>query len=139
MALVSLNLKPKKKILIDFGDISLAMLSVLGILFFWLDKISTRGLIIFCIVGLILYTVSRISTALIKPVYLTLVIVTFPIGWIVSHLVMAIFYYGVITPVAIFFKFRKRDALCRSYDKQAETYWFKYDKKRTQKDYFNQT
>lgn len=139
MALVSLNLKPKKEFLRDFGDISLAMLTVLGLFFFWLDKVSTRGLIVFCIVGLVFYTASRISSVLIKPVYLTLIVVTFPIGWIVSHLVMAIFYYGVITPVAMFFKFRKRDVLCRSYDKQAETYWLKYDKKRTQKDYFNQT
>lgn len=139
MALVSLNLKPKKKILTDFGDIALAMLTVLGLLFMWLGKIQTRGLVIFCIVGLVLYVASRISTALIKPVYLTLIVVTFPIGWVISHLMMAIFYYGVITPVALFFKLKKRDVLYRTYDPKAETYWFPYAKKRTLKDYFNQT
>ena len=139
MALVSLNLKPKKKNLTDFGDIALAMLTVMGLFLLWREKVSTRGLVIFCLVGLVLYTASRISTTLIKPVYLTLIVVTFPIGWVMSHLVMAIFYYGVITPVALFFKFKKRDALCRGYDTQAKTYWLPYDKKRTTKDYFNQT
>ncbi len=139
MALVSLNLKPKKKVLKDFGDIALAMMTVLGLLCLWTGKVQTRGLVIFCLIGLVLYTASRISTNLIKPVYLTLIVVTFPIGWVVSHLVMAIFYYGVITPVALFFKFKNRDALYRKYDPQAETYWLPYDKKRTPKDYFNQT
>jgi len=138
VAFVSLNLKPNKKTLRDFGGISLAMLTLLGLLFFGRDKISTCGLVIFCLVGVLLYTASRISTTLIKPVYLTLIIVIFPIGWVFSHLVMALFYYGIITSYALFFKIRKKDILCRSYDKHAETYWIKYDKKRTTKDYFNQ-
>lgn len=139
MALVSLNLKPKKKILKDFGDVGMAMLIVIGLIFFWRNIVEIRGLVVFCLVGLGLYTASRISTALVKPIYLTLIVVTFPIGWLISHLVMAIFYYGIITPVALFFKLKKRDALYRSYDPKATTYWFDHDKKRTQKDYFNQT
>jgi hypothetical protein len=85
-----------------------------------------------------MYILSRISTNIIKPVYVVFVVVTFPIGWVVSHVVMGIFYFGIITPVALFFKIIKRDPLCRKADKAATSYWIEYRKKRSTKDYFNQ-
>ena len=138
MALVSLNLKPDKKQLRDFGKISLVMLPAIGLLLNLLDKLPLSGLIIFCLSGLAMYISSRISTDIIKPIYVVFVVVTFPIGWVISHLVMGIFYFGIITPVAVFFKIIKRDPLCRKADKNASSYWIKCKNNRSTKDYFNQ-
>jgi hypothetical protein len=53
--------------------------------------------------------------------------------------VMAIFYFGVITPVACLFRIIGRDALTRRNSKPTTTYWTKYTRKPTLKSYFHQT
>lgn len=138
MALVSLNLKPSTKQLRDFGDIALCMCNVIGILLLWLNKVSIKVFIVFCVIGLVMYILSRISTVLIKPLYQGLMIVTFPIGWIISHLMMGLFYYGIVTLIAVIFKIIGRDPLCRKYDSEAETYWIPYKQSRSPKHYFHQ-
>lgn len=138
MALVSLNLSPSQKQLRDFGFISLIMFFVIGLLLLGLGKVAAKGFMVFCLIGVVLYILSRISVALIKPVYLGMILLTFPIGWVVSHVMMALFYYGIITPVALFFKLLNRDPLCRKYEPNADTYWIQCKKKRPAKDYFRQ-
>ena len=138
MAMVSLNLKPSEKQLRDFGDIALCMCNIIGLLLFWLDKVSIKVFVIFCLIGLVMYLLSRISTVLIKPVYQGMMIVTFPIGWVVSHVMMGVFYYGIVTPIAIIFKVIGRDPLCRGYDPKAKTYWLRYKQSRSAKHYFHQ-
>ncbi len=138
MALVSLNLKPSKKQLRDFGFIALCMCNVIGLLLLWPGRISLKAFVVFSLVGLAMFVLSRVSTALLKPIYLGMVLLTFPIGWVVSHLVMGLFYYGVVTPIAVLFRILGRDPLCRKYDPQANTYWTVYKRKRSAKDYFHQ-
>lgn len=138
MALVSLNLKPSQKQLKDFGFISLIMCFVIGLALMLLGKIPSKGLMVLGLVGIVLYIASRISVALIKPVYVSMIVLTFPIGWVISHLMMALFYYGIITPVALLFRLSNRDPLCRQYDPKADTYWLRYKQKRSAKDYFRQ-
>ena len=138
MALVSLNLRPSEKLLKDFGFISLIMFFVIGLLLLGLGKVPAKGFMIFGLVGVVLYILSRISVALIKPVYLVMILLTFPIGWVVSHVMMALFYYGIITPIALFFRILNRDPLCRKYEPEADTYWIQCRKKRAAKDYFRQ-
>ena len=138
MALVSLNLKPSKKQLRDFGLIALCMCNVVGLLLLWAAKISPKELIVLFLIGVTVFGLSRLSTTFIKPVYLALTILTFPVGWAVSHLIMAVFYYAIITPIALLFKVLGRDLLCRKYDPQADSYWIAYKRKRSNKDYFHQ-
>jgi hypothetical protein len=138
MALVTLNLNPSEKQLKTFGLITPIMCSLVGLILLRFGKIPLRGLLLLVIFGILLYVLGRISTKLIKPVFLTMTFLTFPIGWVVSHLVMALFYYGIITPVAIFFRLLNRDPLCRRYEPDADTYWIPYKHKRSAKDYFRQ-
>jgi hypothetical protein len=49
--------------------------------------------------------------------------VTFPIGWVVSHVILAAIYYGVFTAVALVFRLIRRDALQRRLEPSAATYW----------------
>lgn len=138
MALVTLNLKPTDKQLREFGLASLVMLCLIGSMLWWLDKIAAGTMAGFCGAGVLLFAVSRIRVELIRPIYQGLMLITFPIGWVVSHTAMAIFFFGLITPMGFFFKLIGRDPLCRSYDRQAQTYWVPYRKKRDAKDYFRQ-
>jgi hypothetical protein len=46
-----------------------------------------------------------------------------PIGWVVSHLLMAIIYYLVIAPIGLIMRALGRDPLQRRLDRDAATYW----------------
>jgi len=47
----------------------------------------------------------------------------YPIGWTVSHLLMASIYYLVVTPIGSIMRLAGRDPLARKFDRNAETYW----------------
>lgn len=138
MALVSLNLKPSDKQLREFGEVTLCMLNILGLFFMWIAGMSVSAFVGFCIAGVVVYLLSRISVKLIRPVYIALIVVAFPIGWVISHIVMGIFYYVVITGTGLVFKLLRRDPLHRKYDASAASYWVPYAQKRSLKQYFNQ-
>ena len=138
MALVTLNSNPSEKQLKSFGLIALIMCVLIGLFLFGLGKISLGGFLFLAILGILIYASGRISTKLIRPVFLLMIFLTFPIGWVVSHLVMGVFYYGIITPVGLFFRLISRDPLCRKYEPNAETYWIEYKHERSAKGYFRQ-
>jgi carbamoyltransferase len=61
--------------------------------------------------------------AWLRPVLIAWMWITYPIGWLVSHLLMAIIYFGVITPIALVMRLLGRDPLDRSADQRADSYW----------------
>jgi hypothetical protein len=42
---------------------------------------------------------------------------------VVGELLLVVIYFGVFTPVALFFKLIRRDALARDFDPAASSYW----------------
>lgn len=61
--------------------------------------------------------------AILKPVYLAWMAMAIVLGSIVTRILLTIFFFLVITPVALFFKLIGRDALTRKVDRDAKTYW----------------
>jgi len=49
----------------------------------------------------------------IEPTFRAAMAIAMPIGWIVSNVLLGVTFYLVITPVALFFRLIKRDALGR--------------------------
>lgn len=58
-----------------------------------------------------------------RPVFLGWMIAAFPIGWTVSHLLLAGVYYLLITPLGLVMRLAGRDKLQLRFDKDATTYW----------------
>src|SRR5262249_38902593 len=54
-----------------------------------------------------------IYPAAIRPVYLALMAITKPMGHVISFVLMAVIYYGLLTPLALVFRFAGHDALAR--------------------------
>ena len=73
-----------------------------------------------------------------RPVYLTLTAATYPIGFVVGHLLVAIVYYVILTPVALVFKLIGRDAMHRQFDPGAESYWLRRKPPADKRRYFRQ-
>jgi hypothetical protein len=63
-----------------------------------------------------------ISPDLIRPVYMGAVAITRPVGHLVSILMLGMIYYGFMTPLAVIFRFVRRDALMRRRPEVA-SYW----------------
>ena len=58
-----------------------------------------------------------------RPLFLGLTFIGLPIGWVVSHIVLAVVYYGLVTPMGLTMRLFGRDPMCRKFDPQASTYW----------------
>jgi Saxitoxin biosynthesis operon protein SxtJ len=61
--------------------------------------------------------------ALVRPVYIGAMILAFPIGWTVNKIILACMFYGMFTPVALWFRLIGRDSLSRRHRPAVETYW----------------
>jgi hypothetical protein len=59
----------------------------------------------------------------IRPVFVTAMALTTPIGWVVSRVLLSVMFFGLFTPVGLFFKLIGRDALCRRYAPEQASYW----------------
>ena len=60
---------------------------------------------------------------LIRPIFVGWLCLAFPVGWVISHLILACLYYGVIAPVGLFFRLIGRDALALRRRSEHDTYW----------------
>lgn len=71
-----------------------------------------------------------------RGVYIVWTTAVFPIGWVVSHFVLAIVYWGVITPIGLTLRLLGRDPMQRGFDPRATTYWQRRAPRTDPKSYF---
>ncbi len=138
MALIDINLKPSKDVLKDFAMIALVMLTIIAFAFHWIYGLSSQNALYLCGIGLVIFLLSRISPSLVIPIYIILTLITVPIGLVISFTVMAIFYYGLLTPIGLIFKIIGRDTMERKWDKECNTYWVEHKSPESTKRYYNQ-
>ncbi|MFP6574482.1 MAG: SxtJ family membrane protein [Pirellulaceae bacterium] len=74
----------------------------------------------------------------IRPLLLGWMFAAFPIGWVVSHVMLAVIYYGCMTPIGLFMRLIGKDPLNRKLDRSAETYWVAREPTTDTKRYFRQ-
>lgn len=63
--------------------------------------------------------------SVIRPIYKLAMWITMPIGWVVSHAIMAIIYFLVITPIGLIVRLFD-DPMKRRFDRAAATYWIEH-------------
>ncbi len=78
------------------------------------------------------------APAALKPLFIGLSLVGAPIGLAVSFLVMAFLYYGLLTPIGLYFRLTGRDALERKFEPGRPTYWVEREPTPPLKQYFRQ-
>jgi hypothetical protein len=59
----------------------------------------------------------------IRPIYVAWMAVSFPLGWVVSHVLLLLLYFLLFTPIALLFRFISRDSLRRQFRPELPTYW----------------
>jgi hypothetical protein len=64
-----------------------------------------------------------VAPRFVRPIYVGLMALTFPIGWAVSHLLLAFVYFGLFAGLGLAFRLLGRDRLGMRFDRRATTYW----------------
>ena len=144
--LVQLNLNPDAKQLRQFGFIALGAFAVIGAVVIWrggLFGLEFREAAV--PVSYVLWGLGSISAflSLVYPkgnraLFVALVVITYPIGFTVSHVVLALLFFGILTPVALVFRIIGRDPLSRKFEPDRESYWTDSPEITDTKAYFRQ-
>jgi hypothetical protein len=58
-----------------------------------------------------------------RAIFVVLMVVAMPIGFVLSHVLMMAIYYLVITPIGLVFKLIGRDGMTRKLDPKMASYW----------------
>jgi hypothetical protein len=73
-----------------------------------------------------------------RGIYLGWIYASYPIGFVLSHLAMAVVYYLVLTPIALLVRATGRSAVERKIDARAESYWQRRRERSNLDSYFRQ-
>lgn len=58
----------------------------------------------------------------IRGLYVGLMVLTFPIGWTISQVMLLLLFYGIFTPLAFIFRLQRRDFLLRR-RQERDSFW----------------
>ena len=88
--------------------------------------------------ALVLSVFGYFTPRLTRPVFVAWICAAYPIGWLVSHLLLAAVFFLIITPVGLVLRLLGRDPLQRKFDRSAKTYWIPHDPASDSARYFRQ-
>lgn len=137
MALIEIRLNPSGRELKWFGLVVLLFFGLIGALVLWRAG-SPRAASIVWSVGAGLVVVFYTARPLRLPIYLAWMYAVYPIGWLVSHTLMGVIYFLLITPIAILMRLFRVDPLHRRLERDAPTYWVDLPRETDRSRYFSQ-
>ena len=114
--------RPKTKELRQFAGLSLLVFGGLAAWRYWsrgFDNIVAALAVLALAIG----PIGLVKPNLIRWIYVGWMIVAFPIGWTVSRIMMGILFYGIFTPIALWFRLIGRDPLDRRLEPGRASYW----------------
>ena len=137
MAIIEINKNPSRKDLLVFGFPLGLFTILLGLLahFQWQSPEAARTI---WLVGAGLTAVYLILPPIRRTLYLGWIYATFPIGWTISHLLIAIIYYGVLTPIGLVLQLCGKDPIAKDIDPGRSSYWVEHPTKADAGRYFRQ-
>ena len=102
----------------------------------WQAGLDGRA-ITFGAIGLGIGLTGLVWPVAVRWVYTGWMIAAFPIGWVISRVVLGILFYGMFTPVAFVFRLMQRDMLHRRRT-GAQSYWTRKPGAMDVREYFRQ-
>lgn len=136
--MIELNTQPTPRELRQFAGIwFLAAAAVLGAVLHWRAQSETATLAVWGL-GAFVAVVGLALPAAIKPLYIVLLYVSYPLGWVVSYLILIVIYYLILTPIGLLKRMFSSDPLTRNFDQKAQSYWVPRSKSSQAEDYFRQ-
>jgi hypothetical protein len=144
--MIEINLNPDDKTLRQFGWIALVGFGFVAAIA-WFEKLifafglgDARQAVAGAFACLALYSVffSLVWPKANLPIYVALTIVSYPIGFVLSYVIMGSLFFLLISPAGIIFRLMGRDSMERKWDPAAESYWSDCAAPRPKEGYFKQ-
>lgn len=88
-------------------------------------------------IGLIVCLAGLAAPRAIRPVYALLMAIAFPIGWLISHLLLRVLFYCIFTPLGLILRMTGRDPL-RLKRPSTDSYWLKHKQRNDPLSYYRQ-
>lgn len=138
MALLEVDWKPTDKVLRQFAAIWFPLACLALSLMTWKWTNSWNWAIIPTIFAIILAPLAYWIPAVARAIFVGWMTAAFPIGWIVSHLLMGSIYFLLITPMGLAMRLCGRDTMGHRFDESRESYWVPHQSAKDNKQYFRQ-
>ena len=122
MTWTDIDFDPADRVLRQFAGAWLVVLGALGANQ-WLLRGNARVGLVLVVVALVIGTVGLLRPKSVRWIFVAATVAAFPIGWVVSQVMLLVMFIGVITPVALLFKLQGRDRLWRKRPSGQQTYW----------------
>lgn len=122
MSLISINRNPSGRQLAAFGVAWASFLGVAGTVA--AARSGTSGTVVATwLVAAGVPAMGYLYPPFLRLVYLGLAYLSAPVGFLISHLVLAAVYYLVLTPLGLALRCGGHDPMARHLDRHADTYW----------------
>lgn len=122
MSFVSIPWRPSQKDLRIFAGLQMAFFALIA-WSVWRRSETPSAAATILTVSVIVGVVGLVAPSAIRWIYVGWMLAVFPIGWVVSHVIVAAVFYLVITPIGLLLKLSGRDLLDRRFDPSATSYW----------------
>lgn len=138
--MIKLDLKPEERVVRQFAWFAVIGLPLLA--WFVLRLVTTFEWTHVAFLAAAAVGVSQLGLYLIgvrvlsRALFLGLSILFVPVGFVVSHVLLIVVYYLVLTPIALVMRMTGRDVLGKRLDPNAKTYWHERAGKRPAASYF---
>ena len=145
--MIKIDWKPSQRNLRVFGIAALVVFGALGTWVFFSGKLfgfalseETAKVVSWVLWALAGYggVFSPIFPRALWPLYASMTLITLPIGFVLSYVIMAVIFYGLITPTGLLFRLIGRDPMKRHFDPEASTYWVRRESHSPPGRYFRQ-
>ena len=138
MALLDLDLNPPQRALRVFGVAAGIVFLGLGAWAWRAGWISTPVATVSGMIGVHSLFAAIAWPAANRPLYVALSVLVWPIGFVVSYVMLGAMYFLVLTPLGLVFRLIRRDALRLRAPRSSDTYWVPYERRGGMERYFRQ-
>lgn len=119
--MLNINHNPSARDLRIFAALLPLFLALLGALR-WFSG-SPRTAQALWLAAVALAVIVAVFPRLRRRLYVGWMVVLYPVSWLISHIILALIFFVVATPIALLMRATGRDPMKRSFDKGAQSYW----------------
>jgi len=122
MAVIEINWRPSNRELRVFAIVQLIVISVAA----WLLHrrlgwdAAAAGVMMVSASGLV---AGMMQPQILRPMFVAWMMAAFPLGWVMSHLLLGLVYYGVMTPIGLVLRLCGHDPLRLRKRTTVDSFW----------------
>jgi hypothetical protein len=136
MSLVRITKNPSARQLVVFAASWLVFFGALGAVG-WLRGRHRHAELLWCLAAA-LPLAGLASRRILRFAFVGLSYATYPVGIVVSNVVLALVYYLALTPIGLTMRLFRYDPLARKFDPAAKSYWIPRKTNKPAESYFKQ-